>query len=233
MKNQITKMDLLLNELNELRVVKTHSEQTADRLEVLELFFNAYGLCSDVEKGVVSDIINTKRSSCMHLRIRVDVSKKMSANSQKNILKFGARSFNMIFEEKDILCNVNFDYENKINNKLDREGKSGDFQVQSRVWGRHVTNGIVVNGNTLYLSLSITHTENKVFFNENGGTVLFSEYDKWLLPSKRPEYMQAKAQERQGTDEAVNYINLKTQSILKMYHNSKIFDVEKGNVIQR
>ena len=214
-----------MNQLK-LRNVNTHSEQTQNRLSVLESFFTAFDLASQTEQMVVSDIINTQRNSHLHARIKCDITKKMCANNPKNIAIFGTRNFNTLTEEKDILCAVNFDYESKVNSQLDRENKDTQFTAQSRVWGQHVTSGIVVNGTTLYLSLSITKSDNKKYYNENEIEVDVNEYNTWLQPSQRSEYKQAKAQERQGTDNVINYINLKTSSIIKLYHNKQVFDVE-------
>ena len=155
-----------------------------------------------------------------------DKTSYMSANNAKNIALFGARGFNRITEEKDVYCMVNFNYENRINNQLDRENKEREFVSGSRAWGDYVCKGIVVSESKqeIYLSLSITHSENHKWFDENGNEISKQVFDTWLLPSKRPDVLRAKSQEHQGTDEAVNYINLKIASIKAIHHNKKAFD---------
>ena len=232
MKTQITAMDKMADELINLRSLVSHTPQTEYRMNTLETFFSLFETKTQTEKQIILDIVNTDRASNMWLRIATDKTKSMSANNEKNISLLGARGFNQITEEKDIQCMVNFVYENRINNQLDREGKEKDFVGGSRAWGDYVCKGIVVSAEKreIYLSLSITHSQNHAWFDENGNSISKETYNTWLLPSKRPEVLQAKAQEHQGTNEVVNYINLKIASIKAIHHNKQEFNRETQSV---
>jgi hypothetical protein len=232
MKTQITAMDKMADELINLRALNSHTPQTEYRMQTLETFFSLFQTKNETERKIILDIINTDRASNMWLRISTDKTKSMSAASQKNIDLFGTRGFNQLTEEKDIQCMVNFVYENRINNQLDREDKEKSFVAGSRAWGDYVCKGIVVSAEKqeIYLSLSITHSENHKWFDENGNDVSRETYNTWLLPSKRPEVLQQKARIHQGTEDVVNYINLKISSIKMIHHNKQEFNRENQSV---
>lgn len=48
---------------------------------------------------------------------------------------------------------IGVNYENAVNNQLNREGKETDFSAQTRQWGEKVNNSLVVNGEDSYISI--------------------------------------------------------------------------------
>lgn len=227
--------DQLFAELNDHRALATHTELTEYRLETLEDFFSVYATKTDTEKAMIQNIINRKSATNIHIRATFDKSANMKATSTKNIAELGTRTFVKVFESKDLQGMCNTVWKNKVENNQKREGNESGYAVSERAWGRVVTKGIVVHieKNEIYLSMNPTQTNNVCFSDENGGYVEFSEYDRWLQNSKRPEYIKAKAQEKQGVANPERFINIKISSIEKLYHSQMIFDTEKETVTQR
>ena len=49
----------------------------------------------------------------------------------------------------------NFNYENSVNNQIEREGKEIEFTAKPRQWGRHVALGVIEHKGRYYLQVKV------------------------------------------------------------------------------
>lgn len=92
---------------------------------------------------------------------------------------------------------IGINYENSVNNQLNREGKQSDFVVKDRVWGRHdEDHGFIIRhtkkGTTeekFYLEVKVQQTNDKPYYldNESGEVISTESIRPFLKPSYSPK----------------------------------------------
>jgi hypothetical protein len=84
---------------------------------------------------------------------------------------------------------INYDYENSVNNQLDREGKERNFEAQSRKWGTHNGNWIIHNDNH-YLHMKVQSNSN-ISYILNGDNIDIDLLKPFLPEHKKPNTQEA------------------------------------------
>lgn len=79
---------------------------------------------------------------------------------------------------------INFNYENSVNNQLERENKERDFESQSRSWGTHEGNLITHKGE-YYLSIKVQNSSQPVYIYE-GHQLEKAAVEPFLYESRKP-----------------------------------------------
>lgn len=85
----------------------------------------------------------------------------------------------------------NWSYKNSVNNQLDREGQTADFEPHPRAWGNRLQgSGIVEHKGQLYVEVKIEGITEDPRYEWNDGTQLtkteLSELKQWLKKSSAP-----------------------------------------------
>ena len=61
------------------------------------------------------------------------------------------------------VCQLNYNYENAVNNRLEKQGQARDFVAQSLPWGVwHTANKIISHKDKLYLRFYCANTNNQI-----------------------------------------------------------------------
>lgn len=215
----MTKINQLNTELATLEVAGANTQRQTD----LQNFFAIYSNLDSFEKKIVDECINTDRPMNVNLYSTKDISDKLYANTEKNRLVYGIRTFNTVTESKNIIGTVNYIYENSVNNQQNREIGEKTFEVAERAWGRRITKSIVTHKGKIYLSVKFGYTENSKLFDENNVTIQKSEFDKWEKQSSKSSYQTEKAQNRQGVEEVVIVNDYCLETITAMKINGEFF----------
>jgi len=100
-----------------------------------------------------------------------------------------------VIKDSEVSGNVDFEYENSVNNALVKSGNTADFKVGERKWGEHlVVNGkrsrvIIVhtkdNETRYYVQIRINKTVKPTYRYKDSGAVL-SETDLAVMKSYQP-----------------------------------------------
>jgi hypothetical protein len=113
-----------------------------------------------------------------------------------------------------IKVEVNNNYENKVNDARDAEGKETDFEVAPLQWGEHVSNAVIENNGQLYLqTLVLERDANASYIDANGNYVDYADVKPFM-----PAYSPAK---RQQLDDEVKVRTWKLSSIYDMWMGDK------------
>lgn len=124
----------------------------------------------------------TKQCKMIGLKTRkVLETNKTSRISGKSLLE----EFNStkIIQEASSTTQINVDYENAVNNRLEKNGEERDFKAQKRSWGEYVEdtdNCVVTHKNELYLHCFQTNTEigkSYKYFREDGSELTEKEVE--------------------------------------------------------
>ena len=109
-----------------------------------------------------------------------------------------------------IKVEINNNYENKVNDGREVEGKRDDFEVAPLQWGEHVSNAVIENGGKLYLQTIVLEKDsNPVYIDARGFPVSYEDI-RPFFPPYRPNA-------RQGLDEEVKVRTWKLESIYDMW----------------
>jgi hypothetical protein len=179
------------------------TSENPQRIIDLENFFNIFDSLNTFEKRIVTECINANRPMNVNLYSRKDATDKVYANTEKNRLAYGVRTFNAVTETKNIIGTVNYIYENSVNNQQEREQGESSFEVGQRAWGVRITKSIVIHKGKIYLSVKFGYTENQKYTNENGIEISKNEFSSWEKASSKSSYLTEKAQNRQGVDDVI------------------------------
>lgn len=137
----------------------------------------------------------TKQNRLIGLKTRkVLETNKTSRITGKTLLE----EFNSakIIQESSSSTQINIDYENAVNNRLENLGEERDFKAQKRSWGEYVegtNNCVVTHKDQLYLHCFQTNSEigkSYKYFREDGSELTEKEVDVLkaeFLKEKREE----------------------------------------------
>ena len=103
---------------------------------------------------------------------------------------------------------LNPDYQKKVNDQRESEGKEADFQASERKWGTSIGNGIIEKNGNLYISyIHVETLESNYFF--NGEEI---EYHKLspFVPVK-------KSSSNQGVEKEVQFRMVAVENILDWF----------------
>lgn len=80
---------------------------------------------------------------------------------------------------------IGFNYENSVNNQLERENKERNFRAQERIWGKHYNPYFIIHNDNFYLNIKVQFaSESKYFL--NGKEIKVEEILPYLYESKKP-----------------------------------------------
>jgi hypothetical protein len=111
---------------------------------------------------------------------------------------------------------INFDYENAVNNQLQREGKEADFTSKPRSWGIHEGNWITHKGQH-YLTVKVQSNSEPVYMLD--GKVISTDEVKPYLPESSKPHTQA------ALDKEVVVRDIKIESIKKLRMAGEEFEI--------
>ena len=113
-----------ISELAKLRLKQTEYNALENKTEYQEKltsalndFFEAYDNMYGFDREAITEIVNTNRHAGINIASKKDVTDKTYALSDKNILKYGPRDFATLTEYKNSVCEINYIYENSVNNQ--------------------------------------------------------------------------------------------------------------------
>jgi len=127
-----------------------------------------------------------------------DIATKTIKNPYENISKVA------LFEAE-----VNFNYEDKVNDALLMEGKPQEFEAQASKWGEYVSKSLTKKDDTYYIKLipqkSLTKT---TYENEAGASI---DYEELKPYTPQPS---GTASANQNLEKAVPFRTFKLESII-------------------
>jgi hypothetical protein len=122
--------------------------------------------------------------------------------------------FGDIRKVQKLRVEVNNDYENKVNDARDAEGKADDFEVAPLQWGEHLTSAVIENDGKLYLQTIVLEKDaNPVYIDSEGNRVAYEDI-RPFFPPYRPNA-------RQDLDDEVKVRTWKLDSIYALWFGDK------------
>ena len=85
-------------------------------------------------------------------------------------------------------------YENMVNNKLEKEDKERDFTSQERKWGTHISTALIENKGEYYLSINVLNSGTPIFYGRRNG--MLTQVNKEEISSFLPEHRKPMTQEK-------------------------------------
>lgn len=125
-----------------------------------------------------------------------------------------------VFKISQVNGMIGYNYENSVNNQLEREGKERDFQAESRPWGTRISPNFVEHKGNHYLTIKVEKTTPPVYLDKDG-----NEIDRETL--RAHEYAKSRSS-RQGTENAVIHREYKLDSILSINMNKETYQFFKN-----
>ena len=128
--------------------------------------------------------------------------------------------FGQITKVSVMNVNINFDYENAVNNRLQKEGKSRDFQSAPRSWGTPIAGTpLVVKEGTpnTYPNFRPIKTIEVKYFHNDGREIAKSDLEPWL-PNRS-------GSSRQGTDETVQVRTVDVANIQSIKMRGQLYEL--------
>lgn len=148
----------------------------------------------------------------------VKMNKKDTATkSVANPFQLGVRKV------QTIQVTVNDQYENKVNDAREAEGKEGNFEVAPLQWGEHVSNCVIEHKGQLYVQTIVVEKDaNPTYINGAGADVAYSDIKPFM-----PPYNPAT---RQQLDDEVKVRTWKLGSIYALWMGDKLIYKDTGTV---
>ncbi len=123
---------------------------------------------------MVNIFLNQSKKNCQTIGLKTrkiaDVNKKSRTTSKSLLEEFGTTK---IIQESKNVAQVNVDYENSVNNRLEKAGEERTFESKPRTWGQYVndSNSIVLHKGQHYLHVFQTNSKlgkETKYFREDG-----------------------------------------------------------------
>lgn len=169
---------------------------------------------------MVNIFLNQSRKNCKTIGLRtrkIADTNKTSRTTDKTLLEeFGTTK---IIQESKNVAQVNVDYENSVNNRLEKAGKERDFVSKPRTWGQYMndSNSIVLHKGKHYLHVFQTNSKlgkDTKYFREDG-----SELNEKEVENLKENFLKIKPEE------------IKSQS-LSYEESSKPTDYNFENIVE-
>lgn len=208
----------------------TETEQTEHQAKLTSAindFFEAFDALPEIEKEAITEVVNTNRHSGINVASKKDVTDKLYALTTKNIEKYGVRPFNTITEFKQTVGEVNYIYQNSVNNQKAREGDEKDFESQERPWGIKINKCIIIHKKQIYLSIKYNYTQSSVVVDEHNNVVDKEILNTWIKASASTEYKKEAAQKNQGVEDVVICNDFRFDTITGIKINGKEFNFKR------
>ena len=135
-------------------------------------------------------------------------------NAKDTATKSIRNYFGTVRKVQTIRVEVNNNYENKVNDARDAEGKADDFEVAPLQWGEHASNAVIMHDGKLYLQTIVLESDPHPFYIDDDGTRLAYEDIRPFFPPYRPNA-------RQELDSEVKVRTWKLESIYDMWMGDK------------
>jgi len=166
---------------------------------------------------LVRELILLKGSTFINIRTKT----KVTMNKTNNPF------YDRVEKDTWQVVNINFDYENAVNNKLTKEGKEADFEAKARKWGERVDNTpIITHKGEFYVELGFLNDKQKpkVTYLLDGNVATEDE-----LLAIKPFFKEKNEEtllEHQGTENVVKIRDVKLSNIkeIKINGNHYILD---------
>lgn len=162
---------------------------------------------------------NQKNKRCQNVKLKTRktlTTNKTGRYSGKSLLE--EFNSNKIIQEASSTVQINVNYENAVNNRLEKNGEERDFKAQKRSWGTYVegTNDCVVtHKDELYLHCFQTNSllgKSCKYFREDGSELTEKEIEtlKTEFLKEKREYINSQDLSYQDsakpTDYSINHI---------------------------
>jgi len=196
-KGKVKKMQTVANQVADETIERVKEGKPIIKVKKSELIATVYGL--DRSKIIT-----------VHLRTFPNLNKK--SRIDKTPAKWATGE---VVKIQRLNCLIGINYQNCVNNQLEREGKEADFEALPPNWGINVGDSKSlqswINSNkefNLYVQLNPRKQIACEFKTLNGETITDMDYLNSLLPPKQ------EGSGRQGTDVKVAWIKPKVESFL-------------------
>lgn len=206
----------------EILGLKNRNEIEELRYNKLNEFISIYNSCDTFTKDIINEVCTNTRHQGVNIVSITDKSKDVYQLNEKNIAKYGVRTFKNVFEKKNTVGTVNFIYENSVNNERERENITETFVASPRVWGYRINPAIVIHNGEIYLSIKFLYTDNVTRFDENDEIISDDIFSKWQLDSKKSDYKKQIAQKNQLVEDVIIINDFKIKNIQSIKINKKI-----------
>ncbi len=110
---------------------------------------------------------------------------------------------------------INYDYQNSVNNQLEREDKDRDFTSQKRSWGEHTGNWITHKGQH-YLPIKVQGASDPIYILE-GNEIEKDKLAPFLYKSNKPHTQEKLEEEITVRDvkiSSIRVIRIKNEELL-------------------
>lgn len=133
----------------------------------------------------------------------------------KPIRRKGSDLFDRVEKISRVNGQLNFDYEEAVNNKREKEGSTRDFQSSSRKWGTKLPNkSIVENNGKMYLHVRILKSLEEPTYLLDGKQV-----DKTIVESELPK--KTSSATKQGVSQEVVVRDFDLKNIVEVSFNKR------------
>lgn len=122
---------------------------------------------------------------------------------------------------QSIKVTVNDNYENKVNDTREAEGKSADFEVAPLQWGEHVANGkgesscVIEHNGQLYVQTLVVERDPRPVYIDAAGNKVDYDQIRPFLPPYNPAT-------RQQLDDEIKVRTWKLRSLYAVYMGDKL-----------
>jgi hypothetical protein len=130
--------------------------------------------------------------------------------------------FGRIAKESTVNAQINFNYENAVNNRREKEGSDRDFQTAGLKWGnKNHNNSIVYNNGQWYLQVRVLKGYGTRYF-VDGKETPKSEIEAYLPVKKE-------GSGRQGVEDEIIIRTYKLDNINSITMNGSVVQIEDRN----
>jgi len=148
----------------------------------------------------------------------VKMNKSVVLNGTKQTNPFYAR----VAKESTVNAQINFNYENAVNNRREKEGSERDFQTAGLRWGnKNSNNSIVYNNGQWYLQVRVLKVYSTKYFVDNKETPK-SEIEQYLPVRKE-------GSGRQGVENEIIIRTYKLDNITSITIDGTIQQIDDRN----
>lgn len=149
------------------------------------------------EQEMVNIFLNQFKKNCKTIGLKsrkvvTEINKKSRSTAKTLLEEFGTTK--IIQESKNTVL-VNVDYENSVNNRLEKAGEERNFVSKPRVWGQYLndSNSIVIHNGKCYLHVFQTNSKlgkETKYFREDG-----TELSEKEVENLRENFLRIKPEE--------------------------------------